>query len=190
MFWWFRRNFLYVVPRRLFSSCMQCHVLFICGLRSCQLVDFWADQGRIYSHGAPPGQPGQSKYGPCRVVISKTSVQFSQLESIRRVGGWYEIAASLGVKLWSSRRPVRAWTRKLRYLRRWKPLPDNDWWTHSRLRSFSACWSELQSVWISNSAIVTCSYELCVYMFNKSNCQSKPRLKWLHTRDNIFYIHD
>jgi hypothetical protein len=42
----------------------------------------------------------------------------------------------------------------------------------------SACCSELQGVWISDSAIVTCSYVLQV--FNKSNYQSKPRLQSLH----------
>jgi hypothetical protein len=46
--------------------------------------------------------------GPCRCVISRTSPE-----------------------LGDSRRPVRAWTRKLR---RSKPLPNNDWWRHSRLR--------------------------------------------------------
>jgi hypothetical protein len=42
---------------------------------------------------------------------------------------------------------------------------------HSR---FSACCSELQSVRISDSAIVSCSYDL--WAFNKSNYQSKHRL--------------
>jgi hypothetical protein len=43
-----------------------------------------------------------------------------------------------------------------------------------RLRRFSTCCSELQSVWINDRAIVTCSYDLQV--FNKSNYQSKPRI--------------
>jgi hypothetical protein len=44
-------------------------------------------------------------------------------------------------------------------VRRWKLLPDNDRWQHSRLR-FNTCCSELQNVWISDSAIVACSHHL------------------------------
>jgi hypothetical protein len=35
------------------------------------------------------------------------------------------------------------WTRKLRNLWHWEPLPSNNWWRHSRLRRLSACHSEL-----------------------------------------------
>jgi hypothetical protein len=67
---------------------------------------------------------------------------------------------------------------KLRDLRHWKPLPGNNWRRHSRLGIHSTCCCELQSVWISDSMIVTCSY--VVYLFNKSNYQSKPRLQSLY----------
>jgi hypothetical protein len=43
---------------------------------------------------------------------------------------------------------------------RWKPLPGNDWWRHCWLKRLSTCYSELRSLWISNSAIVTCNYDL------------------------------
>jgi hypothetical protein len=36
--------------------------------------------------------------GPCRGVITRTSLEFSQLESNRRVGGYCDMAASLGVR--------------------------------------------------------------------------------------------
>jgi hypothetical protein len=56
--------------------------------------------------------------------------------------------------LWDSLRPVRTWTRKLRKLRCWKPLPGDNQWGYSRLRSPTACCNKLQSVWISDSDIV------------------------------------
>jgi hypothetical protein len=42
----------------------------------------------------------------------------------------------------------------------YKPLPENRW-RHRRLRIFSTCCSEVQSVWISDSGIVTCRYNPC-----------------------------
>jgi hypothetical protein len=42
----------------------------------------------------------------------------------------------------------------------WDLSPGNALWTHSILRRFHTCCSELQSVWISDSTIVTCSYDL------------------------------
>jgi hypothetical protein len=39
-------------------------------------------------------------------------------------------------------------------------------------RRFSTCCSQLHSVWISDNAIVTCSYDLQV--LNKPNYQPKP----------------
>jgi hypothetical protein len=80
---------------------------------------------------------------------------------------WSDAARSWGHE------PVGTWTQKQRNLRRWQPLPSNDSWRHSRLRRLSACHSEVQSVWIIDSAIITCSYQL--YVFSKSNYQSKPR---------------
>jgi hypothetical protein len=59
----------------------------------------------------------------------------------------------------TAREDVRRGTRKLRELWRWKTTPDNQW-RHSRLRGLSAFCSELQNVWISNSAIVPYSYDL------------------------------
>jgi hypothetical protein len=38
------------------------------------------------------------------------------------------------------------------------------------------CCGDLWSVEISDYAVITCTYELCVYMANKSIHQSKPRL--------------
>jgi hypothetical protein len=79
----------------------------------------------------------------------------------------------------NSRRPVRTWTRKLRKLRRWKPLPGNNLSTYSRLRSFRTCYSELQSL-ISISAIVF------VVAFCKSSVNSitnpNPVYSHAHTR--------
>jgi hypothetical protein len=43
------------------------------------------------------------------------------------------------------------------------------------VRRLSTCSSELQSVGISDTGIVTASYDLCV--FNKSNYQSKAYLQ-------------
>jgi hypothetical protein len=53
--------------------------------------------------------------------------------------------------VWDGRQPVKTRTRK---------QGNVYWWRHSRLRRISTCCSELQSVWISNSAIFTCSYGL------------------------------
>jgi hypothetical protein len=76
-------------------------------------------------------------------------------------------------ELWDSRRPVKTWTRKLRELQHWKALSGNNRWRYSWLKRLSTCCSELQSVWISDSAVAACSNGLQV--FNKSNYQFKPR---------------
>jgi hypothetical protein len=78
-----------------------------------------------------------------------------------------QLSEGPAVKQATASKDVQPWTR------RWKPLPDN-WWTKSKLRELSTCCSELQSVWIIDSAIVTCSYVL--YVFIKSNYQFKPCL--------------
>jgi hypothetical protein len=62
--------------------------------------------------------------------------------------------------MWDNRQPVRTWTRKLRKLRRRKPLPGDSRWRYSRLRRLCTCCSELQNVWISSSTTVTCSYDI------------------------------
>jgi hypothetical protein len=61
---------------------------------------------------------------------------------------------------WDRRGPVKVWRQKLRNLRPWKRLP-HDWWRHSRLRRLSTCCSELQSVYICESTIVTEIFSKC-----------------------------
>jgi hypothetical protein len=41
------------------------------------------------------------------------------------------------------------------------------------------CSSDLQSVEISNGAVINCKYESCAKVVNKSNIQSKPHLQSL-----------
>jgi hypothetical protein len=84
-----------------------------------------------------------------------------------------------------SRRPVRTWTRKLRKLRRWKPLPGDNRWRYSRLRTLSTCCSESQSAWISVSAVIICSYVL--QEFCKSDYHSKPVYSHTQSRDGVFW---
>jgi hypothetical protein len=78
---------------------------------------------------------------PCRDVIRRTNLGFSQL--------------------WHSRRAVRAWTRKLRDLWRWKPLPgDNGEYTagwEDVVRTVLTC---SLCMWIGDCSIVTYSYVL------------------------------
>jgi hypothetical protein len=57
----------------------------------------------------------------------------------------------------------------------WDLLPGNNWWR------FSVCSNEKQSAQISESIIITCSYDLQV--FSKSNYESQPGVSSL-TRDN------
>jgi hypothetical protein len=63
--------------------------------------------------------------------------------------------------VWDGRQSVRTWARKQKTLL--DPSPGNDWWRHSRLRRLSTCCSELQNAWISDSAIVTCSWDLSLW---------------------------
>jgi hypothetical protein len=70
-------------------------------------------------------------------------------------------------------------TRRLRNLRRWEPLPGDNRWRHSRIRRLSVCCSELQTVWISQSAVIKCSYEF--QDSKKSVNQSKPCVGPLNT---------
>jgi hypothetical protein len=65
--------------------------------------------------------------------------------------------------LWGSRWALRMWMWTWRDLRCWKSLPDKRW-RYSRLRRLSVCCSELQSVWISDSAIISCM--ICKYSIN------------------------
>jgi hypothetical protein len=95
-------------------------------------------------------------------------------------------------KLWNSRQSLRTWRWKLRKLRRWKPYPGDNRWRYWRLRTFRTCCSELQSVWINVSAILTCSYDLLGAEYIQLAIQTPPLVT--HTRDNIrililfFYI--
>jgi hypothetical protein len=54
--------------------------------------------------------------------------------------------------------------------------------SEDKLRRLSACRCENSSAWISDSAIINCSYDL--QEFNKSNYQSDPRV-YSPTRDSI-----
>jgi hypothetical protein len=63
------------------------------------------------------------------------------------------------------------------------PLPGNDWRRHRRLGRFNVCYNDLQTSWISESAIITFIWEF--EDFSKSNYQSKPRVcHW--NRDSIY----
>jgi hypothetical protein len=79
-----------------------------------------------------------------------------------RLGGrqWPGIAAMKSqCETGTSQRGQEPLNPELKDLRRWGPLPSHDW-RHIRLRRLSACCGELQSVWISDSAIINCTYEL------------------------------
>jgi hypothetical protein len=98
--------------------------------------------------------------------------------AMRRVGGWCEIAASLGIiqlENWvscgtvASRYELEHVYRKDIVGIRHQTTADED------SRKFSTCCSELQSVWISDSAIVTCIYDL--HVFNTYRYPSKRRLQ-------------
>jgi hypothetical protein len=69
-------------------------------------------------------------------------------------------------ELWDSRRPVRTWTRKLRKIRLWKPLLGDNRWRYGRLRTLSTFSNELQSVWISDSAILPCSHDPIIFLYS------------------------
>jgi hypothetical protein len=80
-------------------------------------------------------------------------------------------------------RLLRTRTRKLRKLRRWKPLPGDNRWRHSRLRRLNAWCNELESVWISESAIVICSYVLLIV--NSISSEEFGRNLYWSNRDNF-----
>jgi hypothetical protein len=67
--------------------------------------------------------------------------------------------------------PMSSWTGKLANLRCWEPYQAMT--GEDRLRKLRACYSELYSAWINDSAVITCSYNL--KESNKSNYQSKSR---------------
>jgi hypothetical protein len=71
--------------------------------------------------------------------------------------------------MWDGRPPETTWAREQGNIH---------WWSHIRLRRLNTCCSELQNVWISDSAVVTSIYKMQV--FNKSNYQSTTRLLLLH----------
>jgi hypothetical protein len=75
--------------------------------------------------------------GPCRDCISRGSLETAVFKSTRLV--------------WDGRQPTRTCAREQGNVHLWR---------HRRLRRLSTCCSELQCVWISDSATVTCSYYL------------------------------
>jgi hypothetical protein len=68
--------------------------------------------------------------GPCRCIIRRTSLEFSEL--------------------WDSSRPVRTWTRKLRKLQRWKPLSGDNRWRFVKLRVTTICTCSINLISIPN----------------------------------------
>jgi hypothetical protein len=88
----------------------------------------------------------------------------SREKAVRSVG-WCEIAASLEVSWgneWVVRQSPASKDVNTEYeeATALEDVPGDNRWRYSRLRRLSACCSELQSVWISDSAVVTCSYGL------------------------------
>jgi hypothetical protein len=90
--------------------------------------------------------------GPCRGYITRSSCDYERVlgvnEKSRRL---VSDGIQPGSELWDTRRPVRTWARKLRKLQRWKSLPGDNRWRYSRLGRLSTCYSELQSLWISDN---------------------------------------
>jgi hypothetical protein len=77
-------------------------------------------------------------------------------------GSWKPLSSAPELQ-WDRRQPARTWSLEQEnwgILWRWKSLPGNNRWRYSRLRRLSTCCRGLQSVWISDSVIVTCSYDL------------------------------
>jgi hypothetical protein len=83
----------------------------------------------------------------------------------------------VGCEMDVSQQGLELWNIGALELQRGKPLPDKRW-RHGRLRRLIACHNELQYVWITSNATVTCSYDL--YVINKHNYQSKPYLQSLN----------
>jgi hypothetical protein len=75
-----------------------------------------------------------------REVVWESGVQLSLKTALRRVGSYWQV--------WDSCQSVRTWARKPRTLVK-----------KCRLIRLRACCSELHSVWISDKAMVTCSYD-------------------------------
>jgi hypothetical protein len=66
--------------------------------------------------------------------------------------------------------------------RHWDPVPGNDWWRPSTVRRRTACCSDWLSLYVSETVIVSRSYELKEP--SKRSYQSKTRVYSL-TGDNI-----
>jgi hypothetical protein len=124
----------------------------------------WSNLEAVISTGSVTATWGNNRTvgrcflcGLCRGYITSSSCDYESLEAaVRRVWDGRQ-PGSCSNELWDNRRPVKMWTRKLRKLRRWKPLQGDNRWRYSRLRTLRPCCSERQCVWISVSAIVTCS---------------------------------
>jgi hypothetical protein len=65
-------------------------------------------------------------------------------------------------ELWDSRRSVRTWTRKLRKVQLWKPLPGDNRRRYSRMRRLDTCCSELQYV---------CELAMALWLFVVTFCK-------------------
>jgi hypothetical protein len=102
----------------------------------------------------------------------------------RRLGGWFEMAASLGPSQLTRilhgrdiRRTVTTWAREaeecplLKAVARERLLK-----TQQDVKRLSGCCGDLWIVKISSGAVITCSSEWCVHVVSKPNIQSIPRL--------------
>jgi hypothetical protein len=74
-------------------------------------------------------------------------------------------------------------------VRRWKPLPGNKWWRHSRLRRLSTRCNEVQSLWISLfllSFIHVSNVPFISWFFSVEQwcCFSRTLLTFLGSRPN------
>jgi hypothetical protein len=102
--------------------------------------------------------------GPCRDVISRTISENAVQGSDELFGGLVtELEVNRELLLLQDGRRGTGTVREPRVrgnVRRWKPLRNNDWWRHSRLRKLNTCCSELLSVWFSDIVIATCNYDL------------------------------
>jgi hypothetical protein len=116
-------------------------------------------------------------------VVTLSWVGVSWVSAVcRRIWGWHEMVSSLQgcepgrrgtsaagsnmtektglcvIVSWET--DARQWGQKLPNMEGEDPLPGNAQWKHSRLRRLSLCCNKWQSVWISNNAVINCSYEL------------------------------
>jgi hypothetical protein len=106
-------------------------------------------RGTVFSVGPAP-----------RLYHSINCVEFSQCSGVELRIRQSEASSGATVRKATASKDVKPWTRKLRDLRHWKPVPGDNQWRSSKQSRHTACCSDLQSVWISDSTAVTCSYYL------------------------------